>query len=252
MYQQEWFGLRLRLLTSVSPSRRPDAAFYDAFYDRFFQKYHNWPELGDEWLECKKAVARLICERTREIPVPKRLLSVGCGLGWVEHCLLEMDPSIDLEITEVSRRALRWIAPTIGSERVHVGAFPDCLPFDRRYELIYANAYDYCLDDKELLNFMVAARGRLTDHGILLIVSMSYQDTRDLLRRAARWAREVWVGIIEPFRIEAGWQLWGWYRGRAEYLATMALAGFAEREEGFVSGGAFMGQRAYYVLGRRS
>jgi hypothetical protein len=132
-----------------------------------------------------------------------------------------------------------------------VGTFPECLPPDRTYELIFVTAFDYSLTTKEFVAFIRDARSRLADGGALLVISMSLEARRDVLRRLARYARAVFVRFIDTFGMNRAWQFWGWYRSEVDYLASMRAGGFSELKSGVVPGSDVGGRPSFYVLGWR-
>ena len=251
MYQADWLGIQFRDVAPVSATTLADSTFYDAFYQRFFARYQHWDELGAEWLRCKKAVATMIRGLTLENGrAPRSVLSVGCGNGCIEHFLLEANPSLALDVVDTSEQALRWIRRELDPQHLFVGSFPECLPPDRTYDLIFVNAFDYSLASKEFVAFIRDARSRLANGGALLVVSMSL-DTRDVFRRLARHARAIFVRVIDTFGMNRAWQFWGWYRSEADYLASMRAGGFSALTSGVVPDGDVMGKPAFYVLGWR-
>ena len=252
MYQADWLGIQFRDVAAVSATRRADSTFYDAFYEKFFARYRHWDELGAGWLRGKKAVATMIRGLTLEDGrAPRAVLSVGCGNGCIEHFLLEADPSVALDVVDVSEQALRWIRRELDPQHLFVGTFPECLPPDRTYDLIFVNAFDYSLTPKEFVAFIRDARSRLTDGGGLLVVSASLEPSRDVLRRVARYARAALVRIIDTCGMNRAWQFWGWYRSEADYLASMRAGGFSALRCGVVPGSDVMGKPSFYVLGWR-
>jgi SAM-dependent methyltransferase len=252
MYQAEWLGIQFRDVARVSATRLADGAFYDAFYKEFFARYRDWDELGAEWLRCKKAVAAMILGlRLEDGRPPRSMLSVGCGNGSIEHFLLQADPSKALDVVDVSEQALRWIRNELDPHRLFVGTFPDCLPPGNTYDLIFVNAFDYSLTTGEFVAFIRDARLRLADGGVLLVVSASLDTSRDVLRRAARYGRAAFVKAIDALGMNRTWQLWGWYRSEADYLASMRAGGFSALTSGVVPAGDCEGAPSFYVLGWR-
>jgi len=252
MYQADWLGIQFRDIAPVSATTRADGTFYNAFYEKFFARYQHWDELGAEWLRCKQAVATMIRGLMLEDGRPPRsVLSVGCGNGCIEHFLLEANPSLALDVVDVSEQALRWIRHELDPRHLFVGTFPECLPSDRTYDLIFVNAFDYSLTTKEFVAFIREARSRLADGGALLVISMSLETPSDVLRRVARHTRAAFVRVIDTFGMNRAWQFWGWYRSEADYLASMRAGGFSALTYGVVPGGDVGGKPSFYILGWR-
>jgi len=78
------FSLRENQLQNLGSSRVADKSFYDKFCDEFYKRYKSYEELPEVWRNSKKAVADLILGQT--FPDGK-ILSIGCGSGYVEYLL---------------------------------------------------------------------------------------------------------------------------------------------------------------------
>ena len=73
-------------------------AFYTNFYQEFFERYHDYEQLLSSWRREKRLCAEFVLDR---IKVDSKILSVGCGLAYMEHCMLAQVPQLDLFIHEV-------------------------------------------------------------------------------------------------------------------------------------------------------
>lgn len=108
-YQTEWFGIPFDSFASLSFFSLADKAFYEKFYDAFFDKFSGYDALPEPWRAIKRQCAQAIAAHIPPVAAPK-ILSVGCGSGFVEHCLLQMHPDIQLHCTDTSKKPFRWLA----------------------------------------------------------------------------------------------------------------------------------------------
>lgn len=245
VYQREWFGIPFSSFTRDSSRELADAAFYEAFYRAFFQRYRSWEDLDPGWRDQKRAAARFLRER---LAPGEAVLSIGCGLGWVEHCLWEMSGGcLDLHLTDMAPTALRWIKAELPPERVHVGEFPGCLP-DLAFQLIYLVAVDYCLDQEALTGLLATAARVLVPGGRVLLISASFDEPQPALSRVEAWLKHRAAAALELARLYHRGQFWGWGRTQGDYHGALSRAGYAGLKDGFVP--APQGTAGYWIEGR--
>src|SRR3989304_3235193 len=84
LYQREWFGIDFSSFANLDPRNIADGSFYDKFYDKFYRNFSSYDELPQEWRLSKKQVADFILSQTNN---NDRLLSIGCGNGYIEYLL---------------------------------------------------------------------------------------------------------------------------------------------------------------------
>ncbi len=248
MYQREWFGIEFPTFTQPSSRALADAAFYEAFYQAFFERYRLWDDLDLSWLNQKRAIAKFLMNY---LGPATNVLSVGCGLGWIEHCLLEMSGgTIHLEATEVAPAALKWLKAELPPQQLFLRVFPQCLPEGRRYDLIYLSALDYCLDQPSLTGLLTQVAGRLQPAGRCLVISASFDPTPSGWPRARQVIKQAAAALLEGLRLYQRGQFWGWTRTRKDYRQAFARAGFAAITDGFLDGADNCGD--YWIMGQVS
>ena len=94
--------------------------FYNAFYKQLFSRYSDYSEQDNQWREGKNTVAHWIAE---QLPTGSRVLSVGCGLGYIEQKLWkEQEGRIELHVTDYASDALFWLRKVIPNDRIHDAA----------------------------------------------------------------------------------------------------------------------------------
>ena len=238
-FQTEWQGITFRSFAKLSMDRIADEAFYAAFYDEFFNRYSSWSSLDPGWRSLKKDVAHLIASRIQTHDA--RVLSIGCGLGYVEKVLNESIPTITLELTETSESPLRWLRLENFAKAMHVGHFPQCLPDGRKYDLIYLSAVDYCFDRDEWPRFLSQVRAHLSPiTGRCVIVSASMERYSSWIERV-RCLAAVWLARLG---LREQGQFWGYLRSVDDQRAALISAGFPNWVDGRLSDGT------YWIEGR--
>jgi hypothetical protein len=239
-FQTEWHGIPFSTFSELSESRIAGGEFYEAFYGELFRRYKDWGDFGNLWRMAKLDVARLIAGRLAAND--KTVLSIGCGLGMVEHFLLDALPSMRLEVLETTNIPLRWLRFELPQDQIHVGFFPQCLPTDTRFDFIYLSAVDYCFDENEWLDLLRAARGRLRFGGRCLVVSASVDRESPLVRTLRIWVRSLLITL----GLRQRGQFWGYLRTAKELNDATEAAGFALVAKGELADGS------YWLEGRKS
>ena len=139
-----------------------------------------------------------------------------------------------LDVLETSEAPLKWLRKEFPSDRIHVGFFPECLPADSRYDLIYACAVDYCFDVQGWVSLLAAMKSRLSEGGRCLVISASLQE--DSALSTGRFLIRETLGILG---LRERGQLWGYQRSKADYRASMEAAGFCRYEDGRLADGTY-------------
>ena len=233
MYEREWLGIEFTSYCRPSARSLADATFYDAFYRNFFQRYQSWDDLDPNWRNQKRAIARFIFDQLDSKDI---VLSIGCGLGWIEHCLLDFSGGrIHLEATDVAAAAVNWIKEEIPSDRLHIGLFPQCLIPGLKYNLIYMSALDYCMDQFSLIGFLNRVADYLTTKGKCLLISASFDHPIPIGVRAIKAGKHIVASILEAVHLYHRGQFWGWTRTREDYHLAFSRAGYLTVRDGFIN-----------------
>jgi SAM-dependent methyltransferase len=193
-------------------------------------------------------VARLIFDQAQP---GDAVLSIGCGLGMVEHFLLEMSGgAMELEVTDTSSAALIWLKNEMPPHRVHLGLVPGCLPPGKKYQLIYLSAVDYALAQPVWLKLLEEIRSLLAPGGKCLIISPSLEPDKSFWRRALEQGKEAAKILLEIAGLHRRGQFWGWARTREEYRRSFRQAGFARIADGFSAPEQSAG--TYWISGEKA
>ncbi len=236
LFQREWFGVDLMTIHPSSCDRTPDEKFYDEFYQRLFTRMRSFEDLPPEWRRVKMSVGDLILHRTQ---VGDKVMSIGCGLGFVEAYLASRGRKV--VAIEPSKSASRLLENLKGVDVRH-GFFPDAVSQVEISEtaLLYMVSVEYSMDNAQLAR-LLAAMATAKDSDLLLISTTVYKP------RLALWLRRT-AGLIRAgltARRTLG-RLWGYERTKQELLRLCTDAEFMATEDGEIDS-------MYWVYaGRRS
>ena len=153
-------------------------------------------------------------------------------LGIIEKILLESGYR-NLEITEVSEDPLVWLKQEILPDKVHIGNFPDCLPDNRVYDLIYLCSVEYFFNQQELTSMLKKVKARLAAGGKCLLISWSFEDF-NLTQRINAALKDSAKFMLEKFGLKPRGQFWGYLRTRKEFREVMRDAGFSGVNDGLL------------------
>lgn len=245
-YQDSWQGIPFASFARVSYFRLPDPAFYEAFYDALFRRYGSPEGLPEAWRGNKRMDAMLLAERLRRRDGKDgmRVLSVGCGLGFMEKVLLEEVPGLELHVNETGAASLRWIRGFLPDGRVHVGLAPGCLPAGVDFDMIYLSTMDYGIRTGDMTRLLQGLRDRLAPGGELVCLSASWLEADTLPGRVASFVKDVLRGCLHCLGLHRR-QFWGWRRTAEEYRRLFRDAGF----EGILDGRLEGGHDRYWIRG---
>lgn len=245
LYQTEWQKIPFSSFAEISSKNLAGSAFYDAFYSTFFHKYANYEALDADWRRNKDEITDWVAA---SLPDGTRVLSVGCGLGYMEQRLWrEHGGRIDLHVQDYASQALRWLRQVMPSEHIHdAGETRSLSNSSERYDFIYLSAVDYAMTDDQLVALLSELSTGLREDGQLLMISASFLDN-SLGQVLIRSGKEIVKWLLERFGLYQRGQFWGWMRTRTEYQAVMRDAGFTFVTDGFIE---TPHQRTYWIKGK--
>lgn len=229
IFQNEWQGVYFKDLTEVSADRLASVGFYKLFYKYLLTKFRDWRELDPEWLRLKLQTADFLNSKFSKQKNIK-IVSIGCGLGVIEKALID-DGYDNLDITEGTEEPLEWIRRYVAKENIFIGVFPDCVPTDRAYDIIYLAGVEYCLNQEELVSLLKQARSRLSKNGKFILISWSFEPP-SIMGAALALSKDIVRYILEVLCIRARGQFWGYSRNRNEFIEAMNSAGFNNINDG--------------------
>ena len=239
-YQTEWQNIAFSSFHSSSSKTLAGADFYDAFYRTLFEKYPDYEALDPDWRRNKDEIADWLVTL---LPDGARVLSVGCGLGYMEQRIWRHHGDrIELHVQDYASHALKWLRQVLPGDRIHDA---NGQSEGAQYDLIFLSAVDYALRDVELISLLAELRGSLRSDGSLLMISASLleesagQQFLGSIKEVAKW-------FLDTMGIRQRGQLWGWMRSRPEYHAIMRKAGMFALTDGFVE---TPHQRTFWIKG---
>jgi len=226
-FQTEWLGIRFSEFIDVNSSTLAGAEFYDAFYRALFSKYPNYDALDVDWRRNKDEITGWLAT---SLPDGARVLSVGCGLGYMEQRLWRQHGErIELHVQDYASQALQWLRQVLPQDRIHDVVGGEIGEFD----LIYLSAVDYAMPDADLIDLIGSLRSRLRSDGTLLMISASYLDESAGQQFVGK-AKDGVKWLLDTLGIRHRGQFWGWMRTRLDYQTVMRNAGFHSITDGFI------------------
>ena len=218
LYQTEWQNIDFSSFAELSSTTIAGSEFYNAFYEAVFEKYAWYESLPVDWRRDKDDLADWLAA---SIPNGSRVLSVVCGLGYIEQRLWELHSKrIDLHVQDYATKSLRWLRLVMPAENIHdaMGGGSQLGKFD----LIYLSAVDYALEDAELVMLLSQLKDSLSPDGKIMLISASFMEEsvgRDLIYLVKQFAK--WLLVKLGLRSGTRGQFWGFMRTKQEYLAIM-------------------------------
>ncbi|CAG1006140.1 hypothetical protein ANRL2_04558 [Anaerolineae bacterium] len=241
-FQTEWQGIQFSGLATLSETELAGTKFYNAFYRELFRRYAGYDDMDLSWRRSKKELADWIAAQLRS---SARVLSVGCGLGYMESCLhREHGAELELHVSDYASEALDWLRHEFPEERIHLFGGGN----DERYDLIYLSAVDYAVPTNDMIDLLVEQRSRLVPSGACLMISASYlEEDVPVPERIKVVVKHAVKALLSAAGLYHRGQFWGWMRTRSEYRELMREAGYSQVEDGFIE---TSNQRTYFIKGR--
>ena len=164
-WQSEWFGIKFTDLNcNISFTSVSNSEFYDIFYTKLFLKYHSMDHLPREWRNEKLATATHL---NSLISSNARVLSCGCGLGFIEQFFLQSRGDISLVATDYSTVISGWIKKmtNINYKRI--------IPINETFDVIYLSQVLYSLNFDEAVDLLKVLKGKMSDDSYLILINTS-------------------------------------------------------------------------------
>lgn len=231
IFQDDWHGILFKDITVPSSKVLAGPEFYRNFYKYLSAKYNGWSELEPEWVGLKIATANLLESR---FPAQKsiKILSISCGLGVIEKKIFE-DGYDKIDITESADEPLAWIKKHLPRENIFTGIFPDCVPDNRSYGVIFLAGAEYFLNRDELVLLLKKIKGRLSEDGKCILVSWSFEPD-GILNKAVALFKDAVKYTAHILHFKDRGQFWGYSRNRSDFHDAMIAAGFCDIEDGLL------------------
>lgn len=195
----------------------PSQKFYNNFYENLFSKYDNYDSLPKNWLTAKKDTAINI---SKEILDNQKILSFGCGIGYIEKILTELNPTIELFAYDFSDNASKWIKDN--STNIN---YINNLEINEQFDLIYLCQVLYSLSYSDCIELIKKLSTHLKPKGRILLINTSIFsfengeiDYRSSLLKSIKNSVKTIIRKLLSNSINHKSQFWGWHRNNKKYF----------------------------------
>ena len=222
IYVSSWLGIDFDSLPIELSSRRiADSHFYEAFYEKFFSEVHSYKEIKDlAYIPRKQAILNHLIQLTQK---EKKILSIGCGLGYLEYELSRKNNSLDIVAIDPGSASV-----FLQNTNIHVlkGFFPEVLNSNlNSFDFVFASSIDYAFTDTQYENFLKS----VVKFGIKkFLLTEIYLPQTDLISKIKLLLKET---LITLGVFKSG-QFWGYNRTLDEHVIILKRAGFNSFELG--------------------
>lgn len=237
IWQVEWQNIEFSTLgVNLRFFSRASAEFYSAFYAKLFDKYSGYESLPSSWRDKKFETAKRVSEFLTE---ETKVLSVGCGLGYVEKSLIELEPKCNIDAYDFSTTSVKWLREIEGVRVMSE------LEKDIKYDFAYCTQLIYALSDKEIANLAVFLKTVLAEGAMFLTVDTSADQFENGDTTAVKFCfKQLLKNLILPayyfFFKRNQAQFWGWKRSNTEIVKIFIRNGFIVKETFSAVGQSFI------------
>lgn len=225
-WQQEWHGIQFSTLsTPMSSAALASSNFYSVFYDAFFEKYSSFADLDAGWRRIKSETAAKLAEL---LPPSAKVLSYGCGLGYVEYVLGQLRIDLHLSGYDFSNH---WV-DMLNKETHSIRQVGKVAP--NEYDVIYLVQVLYALPFSEGVALLISMRSSLREGGRIILFNTSVtpaengilaNEAPELLAKIKDIVRPAYFRLLSLLGLNNK-QFWGWHRNNASYTKMLRDAGF--------------------------
>jgi 2-polyprenyl-3-methyl-5-hydroxy-6-metoxy-1,4-benzoquinol methylase len=221
--QTEWQGIPFKNLgVRLDPHKLPSNNFYNEFYRVLFNQYENFEGLPKTWLNGKESTARGIFS---ELENDAAILSFGCGIGYIEACLIKLNSNLNIDAYDFSDTASKWIKRDFPQIR-----YMNHLSNDKNYDFIYLSQLLYALEYKDCIKLLCDLKLKLKPNGRMLIINTStkpsengFFEKKTLIGKVKKFIRPTYRKLLRPTNKHK--QFWGWERDNDKYFEILNSAG---------------------------
>ncbi len=210
--------------------RRASSEFYSKFYGELFRRYENYDSLPSVWRQNKSNTAY---EISKLIENETLVLSVGCGLGYVEKEIVGKVPKLKIDAYDFAETANKWLREVEGVNSIQ------SLEDSKKYNFIYCTQLFYALSDKEIFEFSSMVKERLSKDGVFLTVNTSLHSKENgievlsfdnsIKSKVKKMMRPLYVFLFPLYYFllrRKSAQFWGWQRDNEELVNIFRMNGF--------------------------
>jgi len=217
-YQNEWLNIYFyELGIELSTENLPTNNFYNQFYKKLFEKYDNVECLPKFWLKGKRDTASNIL---KEINNNQQILSYGCGIGYVEKTIIELNPNLDLYALDFADNASNWIKTNFSKI-----TYTNKLLISQKFDLIYLCQVLYALSYFDCIELIKQLSNHLKPNGKILLINHSIIPQENGEKVSNHTLKNYIKNIMRPFykkyfqtSKKYKVQFWGWERDNKKYF----------------------------------
>ena len=225
IWETEWFNIKFKDFTKLSEEKIAGADFYKLFYNEFYKKYSRYEDLPKDWIEAKKNIAKDIHVHSCK---ERKILSIGCGIGFVEHELHELrrkDGCIG-EVVGIDPNLTDKFLYKKNRDIFRQGYFPQIVK-NESFDFVYCSAIDYVFTDDEYVDFLKHVYNFKVEK--FMIANCFFgKHTWTFLDHLKKLVKE----LLSLLHIRSRGQFWGYLRSIDEQIILLSKVGFKEFEVG--------------------
>ncbi|KAF5067598.1 hypothetical protein DSECCO2_251900 [anaerobic digester metagenome] len=225
-YQWHWHYIPFFAFSKLSFFKIADKLFYNSFYEEFQKKYTSPDQLSETYKLFKEESLDNILQNI-DVDSEKKVLSISCGNGYVEHRLLQERPNITLYCTELSEEIPSFLDKNFLKNNLRIGFVPECLKKEDKFDIIYIIEVDYSMSNTQWVDLLKSLGDYLNKDGIIIIHS-TYEHYYFSVRRHIEQFISTIQTLVNHFLLKKPVQLWGWKRSIQEHIALCKKAGLHE------------------------
>jgi hypothetical protein len=216
MWNNSWHSIHFSSLNiQIKYFTRPSSKFYDVFYQELFLRYNSFESLSTDWKQRKLQVSDKILEKIGD---NKLVLSVGCGLGFIEQNLVNNADNLAIDVFDFSESSFKLLREV---KNVNILTSQSVM---QEYNFIYCSQFFYALNDDEIDFFLTDIKKNLSATGIFCTIDKSINFIENgLSNKSYRKSFKVTLkNFLRPaylfFFKKKSSQFWGWQRDNAELI----------------------------------
>lgn len=223
-WEFSWLDIKFTTLgIKLKFFKKPSAEFYSKLYINFFSRYKSYDSLPFDYRQEKSKTAH---EISKLIKNEKKILSLGCGIGYVEKEIVSKLPKLTIDAYDFATASNKLIKDVENVNSI------DSLEDNKKYKFIYCTQLLYSLNDKEILKFSNMVKDKLCNGGTFLTVDTSLNQLENQFKKFSfnQSIKLKILNFIAPlyifmFRWKSA-QFWGWKRDNYELINIFRKNGF--------------------------
>tara|TARA_B110000003_G_scaffold235753_1_gene240091 strand:+ start:98 stop:847 length:750 start_codon:yes stop_codon:yes gene_type:complete len=223
-WQKEWQGINFSELDiKLNFFKAASSDFYSKFYNELFCRYNSYEDLPSLWRQEKSSTANAIAKIISEQSL---VLSIGCGLGFVEKEIVSQLSKLSIDAFDFSETANKWL---LDVDRVNT---LQSLEKNKKYNFIYCTQLLYALSNDEIFEFSTIVKERLSRGGKFMTVDTSinpiengieaYSDNKSIKLQLMNIVSLFYLFLMRRKIV----QFWGWQRNNNELIRIFLMNGF--------------------------